>query len=93
MAGTSVGVSCLGCTTKEEVQRTASPGREVEAYPCPDWEGDIDRREYLQESDLTKAALDATRVSTHDEVVRYGGHIEGLLRPGERLRRRNATNC
>ena len=79
MAGTSLGVSCLWCRTKEEVQRTASPGREVEAYPCPDWEGDIDRREYLQECDLTKAALDATRVSTHDEVVRYGDHIEELL--------------
>jgi len=28
---------------------------------------------------LTKAALDATRVSADDEVVRYGDHIEGLL--------------
>ena len=42
-------------------------------------EGDIDRREYRQESALTKAALDATRVSADDEVVRYGDHIEGLL--------------
>ena len=42
-------------------------------------EGDIDRREYQQESALTKAALDATRVSVDDEVVRYGDHIEGLL--------------
>ena len=41
-------------------------------------EGDIDRREYQQESALTKAALDATRVSIDDEVVRYGDHIEGL---------------
>ena len=42
-------------------------------------EGDIDRREYQQESALTKAALDATRVSVDDEVVRYGDHIEGLV--------------
>ena len=28
---------------------------------------------------LNKAALDATRVSADDEVVRYGDHIEGLL--------------
>jgi len=42
-------------------------------------EGDIDRREYQQESALTKAALDTTRVSVDDEVVRYGDHIEGLL--------------
>ena len=28
---------------------------------------------------LTKAALDATRVSVDDEVVRYGDHIEGLV--------------
>ena len=41
--------------------------------------GDIDRREYQQESALTKAALDATRVSFDDEVVHYGDHIEGLL--------------
>ena len=42
-------------------------------------EGDIDQREYRQESALTKAALDATRVSCDDEVLRYGDHIEGLL--------------
>ena len=42
-------------------------------------EGDIDRRDYQQESDLTKAALDATRVSVDDQVVRYGDHIEGLV--------------
>ena len=42
-------------------------------------EGDIDRREYRQESALTKAALDATRVSVNDEVVCYGDHIEGLV--------------
>ena len=42
-------------------------------------EGDIDRREYQQESALTKAALDATRGSVDDEVVRYGDHIEGLV--------------
>jgi len=42
-------------------------------------EGDIDRREYQQESALTKAALDATRVSADDEIIRYGDHIEGLL--------------
>jgi len=42
-------------------------------------EGDIDRREYQQESALTKAALDATRVSVDDEVVRFGDHIEGLV--------------
>ena len=42
-------------------------------------EGDIDRREYRQESALTKAALDAARVSVDDEVVRYGDHIEGLV--------------
>ena len=42
-------------------------------------DGDIDRREYRQESALTKAALDATRVSVDDEVVRYGDHIEGLV--------------
>jgi hypothetical protein len=41
-------------------------------------EGDIDRREYQQESALTKAALDATRGSVDDEVVRYGDH-EGML--------------
>ena len=29
--------------------------------------------------DLAKDALDATRVSADDEVVRYGDHIEGLL--------------
>ncbi len=46
-------------------------------------EGDIDRREYQQESALTKAALDATRVSVDDEVVRYGDHIEGLLEAWE----------
>jgi len=34
-------------------------------------EGDIDRREYRLESALTKAALDATRVSVDDEVARY----------------------
>ena len=28
---------------------------------------------------LNKAALDSTRVSADDEVVRYGDHIEGLL--------------
>ena len=28
---------------------------------------------------LNKAALDATRVSADDEVVRYGDHIEGLV--------------
>ena len=37
------------------------------------------RRAYWQESALIKAALDATRVSVDDEVVRYGDHIEGLV--------------
>jgi len=56
-------------------------------------EGDIDRREYQQESALTKAALDATRVSVDDEVVRYGDTSKVCWRPGERRRWRNATNC
>ena len=42
-------------------------------------EGAIDRGEYRQESALTKAALDVTRVSVDDEVLRYGDHIEGLV--------------
>jgi hypothetical protein len=46
-------------------------------------EGDIDRREYQQESALTKAALDVTRVSVDDEVIRYGDHIEGLVEAWE----------
>jgi len=46
---------------------------------CRYREGDIDRREYQQEPALTKAALDATRASVDDEVVRYGDHIEGLV--------------
>jgi len=46
-------------------------------------EGDIDRREYQQESALTKAALDATRVSVYDEVLRYGDHIKGLVEAWE----------
>ena len=39
----------------------------------------FDQRECQQESDLTKAALGATRASVDDEVVRYGDHIEGLV--------------
>ena len=34
---------------------------------------------YQQEAALTKAALDATRVSVDGEVVRFNGHIEGLV--------------
>ena len=56
-------------------------------------EGDIDRREHQQESALTKAALDATRVSVDDEVVGYGDHIEGLLEAWGRRRWRSATSC
>ena len=37
----------------------------------------IYRRVYQQEGALTKAALDATRVSVDGEVVRFNGHIEG----------------
>ncbi len=42
-------------------------------------EGDIDRRDYQQESDLTKTAQDGIRVLADDEVVHYGDHIEGLV--------------
>ena len=56
-------------------------------------EGDIDRREYQQESALTKAALDATRVSVDDEVIRYGDHIEGLVEAWGAATLGNATNC
>jgi hypothetical protein len=45
-------------------------------------EGDIDQREYQQESALTRASLDAIRVSIDDELVLYGDHIEGWWRPG-----------
>ena len=55
--------------------------------------GDIDRREYRQESSLTKAPLDATRVSVDDEVVRYGDHIEGLLEAWGARRWRSAISC
>ena len=34
---------------------------------------------YQQEAALTKAALDATRVSVDGEVVRFNDHIEGLV--------------
>ncbi len=34
---------------------------------------------YQQEAALTKAALDATRISVDGEVVRYSDHIEGLV--------------
>jgi len=34
---------------------------------------------YQQEAALTKAALDATRVSVDGEVVSFSDHIEGLV--------------
>ena len=34
---------------------------------------------YQQEAALTKAALDAIRVSVDGEVVRFNDHIEGLV--------------
>ena len=46
---------------------------------CRYREGDIDRSEYQQEPALTKAALDATRVSVDGEVVRFNDPIEGLV--------------
>ena len=34
---------------------------------------------YQQEAALTKNALDPTRVSVDGEVVRFNGHIDGLV--------------
>ena len=52
------------------------------------------RRAYRQESALIKAALDATRVSVDDEVVRCGDHIEGLVEAwGGGRRWTNPTSC
>ena len=42
---------------------------------------------YQQDATLTKAALDATRVSVYGEVVRFNDHIEGLVEAwGEAVR-------
>ena len=56
-------------------------------------EGDIGQREYQQESALTRASLDAIRVSIDDELVLYGDHREGLVEAWGRRHWGNATNC
>jgi hypothetical protein len=56
-------------------------------------EGDIDGREYQQESDLTKTTQDATRVLADDEAVHYGDQIEGLLDAPGGSDAGGATSC
>ena len=56
-------------------------------------EGDIDGREYQQESDLTKTTQDATRVLADNEVVHYGDQIEGLLDAPGGSDAGGATSC